>query len=249
MTGHEFDVAMAAAKLEKRRALTVASVNRAKRRRVSEYNLRRIKSAQDAVDALKLHPIFIERQHARSEEKKKIKAAGRKRYLERHPDRARESARKAAAAYRKTDAYRRWLESSRVLRTSLKAKYRRAAGATPREELAQRAAESAAARAAKVEARRIAKAAFLGSFTGPPTPSKSMTEGEYYVWRTRNDPDFYAKELDRAQRYKARTRPGYKDSIVKWAAMPPVVKEVKHLQYLISRQIERAEHENHQRAA
>lgn len=75
-----------------------------------------------------------------------------------------------------------------------------------------------------------------------------MTEAEYYQWRINTQPDFYAKELDRAQRYKARTRPGYRDSIVRWSETPQSIKEIKHLQYLIARQIERNEqHENNQR--
>jgi hypothetical protein len=153
-------------------------------------------------------------------------------------------------------AYYRWKEQrkEKVAMTEdqrkkrvieLKTKYRRAAGVPSREELAQRAAEKAAA----ADARRIAKADFLARFIGPPKPLKAMNDAEHYAWRMRNDPEFYAKELDRAQRYKARTRPGYKDSIVKWAKTPPAVKQVKHLQYLISRQIDRSKNENHQRAA
>lgn len=154
-----------------------------------------------------------------------------------------EKARIRMAAYRQTDAYKEWLQSSRELRRSLKEKYRREAGATPRSELA----EQTATRAAAIEARRLAKDDFFVCFIGPPPPHKAMTAAELYQWRIKNDRDFYARELDRAQRYKARTRPGYRGFIVGWSAMPDSVKEVKHLQYLIKRQIERtAQHENHQ---
>ena len=77
MTEDEFDTAMAAAKLERQRALMVASVNRAKGYRVTEYNIQRINRSQEAIDALKCHPVFIERLRLRAEEKKRIKAAGR----------------------------------------------------------------------------------------------------------------------------------------------------------------------------
>ena len=165
-----------------------------------------------------------------------------KSYREKNREKINEKARLRIAAYCKTEKYKEWLERSKESRRKRKEEYRRAAGVPSREELAQKAA----AKAAAAEALRIAKADFRANLIGPPKPRHAMTEAEYYAWRTRNDPDFYAKELDRAQRYKARTRPGYRDSIVKWSEMPQAVKQVKHLQYLISRQIDRSEHENHQ---
>ncbi len=247
MTEQEFDTAMAAAKLEKQRALKVASVNRAHGYRVTEFNIQRINRAQEAIDALKCHPVFIERSRLRAEEKKSIKAAGNKRYRQSHPEKVRDSARRSRQKRRENGLeaeYRRRPEVRHRIKQQ-KTQLRRAAGVPSREELAQRAAEKAAV----ANARRLAKANFIANFIGPPKPRAAMTESEYYAWRVRTDPDFYAKELDRAQRYKARTRPGYKDPIVKWAETPPAVKQVKHLQYLISRQIDRSEHENHQRAA
>lgn len=154
----------------------------------------------------------------------------------------RKKAREWMAEYRKTDEYREWLISSRELRRTLKEKYRRQKGALTRDEIAARAS----ARAAAAEARRVAKTDFLAAFVGPPTPRSAMSKKDYYAWRARNEPEFYARELDRAQRYKARTRAGYRDSIIKWSEMPAMVKEVKHLQYLISRQINRrSSDENH----
>lgn len=155
----------------------------------------------------------------------------------------RDESRMRMAEYRKTSEYQEWLIKSREMRRANKEKYRRAAGVPTRHEIAERAQQ----RAQQAERRRLAKADFLQNFIGPPKPRKAMTDAEHYQWRICNEPDFYARELDRAQRYKARTRPGYRDSIVRWSDMPKPIKEVKHLQYLIARQIERNEqHENHQ---
>jgi hypothetical protein len=142
--------------------------------------------------------------------------------------------------YRKTDVYRKWLITSRDQRVKLKEKYRRLSGARSREQIALLASE----RAAERDARRVARSSFKDNFVGPPTPKKGMSAADYYAWRLRSSPDFYARELDRAQSYKAKTRPRYKDSIIKWAEMPAAMKEVKHLQYLISRQLERVANEN-----
>lgn len=244
MTETEFDVAMAAAKLEKARALKVASVNRCQGRPVSEYNIKRIELAQQAIDELKRHPIAAARAQRRADEKRTIKIESNKRYRARHIDRLRESAREAGKKFRQSGKAAEYQSRPEVRerRIKLKEKYRRAAGCIPREQMTKMADRAAAA----AEARRL----FRENFTGPPKPSKAMTEAQLYSWRLRNDPDFYAKELDRSQRYKARTRPGYKDSIVKWSDMPATVKQVKHLQYQIARQIHRrVQDENHQRAA
>lgn len=247
MTDEEFDAVMAAAKLEKIRALTVASVNRARGLPVSDYNVRRVALAQKVIDDLKQHPVFVERRARRLEEKKAIKRAGDARYKEKHADKVRESAKKARelrksngkeAEYRASPERR---DASRAYKENL----RRECGAIPRAEITKKKAEMDAAAAA----RRTSKAEFIASFIGPPIPSIAMTEAEYYAWKVKTRPEFYAKELDRAQRYKARTRPGYKDSLVKWAEMPMAVKEVKHLQYLISRELKGAKNENHKRTA
>lgn len=217
--------------------------------------LARLDKAKRTVEQMLASEIYKQIKDARAEAYKK-REKDRKRlsgydakYREKNKSLINEKSRLRQAEWRKTDQYREWLEKSRERRAALNRKYRRAAGSQSRKEIAQRAAAKAAAKAAATEARRVAKADFVANFIGPPIPSKAMTDAEHYKWRIRNDPDFYAKELDRAQRYKARTRPGYKDSLVKWAEMPQTMKQVKHLQYLISRQLERVDHENDQRAA
>lgn len=127
--------------------------------------------------------------------------------------------------------------------------YRRKNGAIERSEIANRAARRMDGLRIMAAEKKKAKELFDAAYVGPPAPRKTMTDAEYYRWRTRTDPDFYAKELDRAQNRKARTRPGYRDSIVKWAEMPAAVKQAKHAMYLIARELERVEHENNQRAA
>lgn len=156
-----------------------------------------------------------------------------------------ERARLRMAEWRKTDDYRKWLVRSRERRRKLKEKYRRQAGVSPRERKEKRDRGGVSG----WEARRIEKAEFMTKFVGPPTAKQSMSAAEYYQWRIRSSPEFYVKELDRAQQYKVRVRAGYKESICKWVDMPIEVKEVKHLQYLISRQLERISNENNQSTA
>lgn len=171
-----------------------------------------------------------------SEERKhELKLERGRRYRAKNKERNAEKNRQRAAAHRLTDAYKEWLLRSRDYRVEWKRNKRRADGALSREQIALRTAE----RAAERDARRVARNDFRNNFIGPPTPSKAMTDAQYYAWRVVSDPEFYTKELDRAQRYKARTRHGYKDSIIGWSEMPTAMKEVKHLQYLISRQLEK----------
>jgi hypothetical protein len=144
----------------------------------------------------------------------------------------------------KTAEYESRPERKEMLRLH-KEKARRAAGAIPRAVIAERKQQRITAAAIRASPR----ATFAAEFIGPPTPAQAMTDTQLYAWRSKNDPDFYARELDRAQRYKARTRPGYRDSIIKWADMPAAVKEVKHLQFRISQLTRRASDEKNQRAA
>ena len=158
-------------------------------------------------------------------------------------------ARQRALANRKTDSYARWRKApeTRERIRKLKEKYRREAGAVPREVVSQQAA----ARRAKMneirQQRKRDRQDFLAAFVGPPSAgSRAVSKAQYYQWKMLNQADFYAKELDRAQSYKAKTRTGYRDSIVGWANMPKAVKEAKHAIYLIARQLKENEDENDQ---
>lgn len=154
-------------------------------------------------------------------------------YREKNREVLLKQSRERQAARRKTEAYRQWLVTSAELRKSLKAKYRREAGMQTRADLA---AVSAARQEANTKAAAV-KAAFVANFVGPRKPGRWLGDAVLYAWRTTNDPIFYAKELDRAQEYKARKRPGYKGSILGWKQMPSGVIASKHLLYLISKQL------------
>lgn len=256
MTETEFDAAMAAARLELQRAKSHVSTELSPTggKRVTEKMRVRVVNAQAAVDLLfanEIHQSRIAARKAAYKEREKQRKRRRNReheaiYREKNKEELRRKARDRMSAFRQTDDYKVWLEKSRQQRKSYKEKRRREAGAVPRAELTARAAQ----RAKSADDRRLAKAAFLANFVGPPTPGKGMTDAEYYRWRMTNDPDFYAKELDRAQRYKVRTRPGYQPSVVEWSAMPQAIKEVKHITYRIAREINRREaNEDHQRTA
>lgn len=64
-------------------------------------------------------------------------------------------ARERMAEYRKTPEFRVWFEQSRELRRALKEKYRRAAGARPRQEIADEAAKRRAQAAQRMAMRSI----------------------------------------------------------------------------------------------
>lgn len=177
-----------------------------------------------------------------NEQQREAKRERDRAYYARYVDLRREINRHQRESRKANGKHQEYRSRPEVLeaRRKYKEMKRRESGVIPRD--GNKKAEAA-------EQNRLDKAAFVENFIGPPIPSKAMTDAEHYKWRIRNDPDFYAKELDRAQRYKARTRAGYKDSLVKWAEVPQAMKEVKHLQYLISRQLKGTEHENNQRAA
>lgn len=148
-------------------------------------------------------------------------------WVERNKEEILRKARERAEKYRKTAAYKNAPSSSPEYRRAMKEKYRRQAGIPERKK--GKTNDSACKK----------KAAFIAAenFVGPPKPSKALSEAAFYSWRVENNPVFYAKELDRAQRYKARTRHGYKDSILRWQDMPPEVVLAKHQMYLVSKQI------------
>lgn len=124
-----------------------------------------------------------------------------------------------------------------------KERYRRAAGIPSRADKASMTEQ----RRRSEERKRIDRMSFIENFIGPPPPTRSEIGARaYYMWRMTNDADFYAKELDRAQRYKSNTRPGYRDSIVKWADMPAAVKQAKHAIYLIAKELKESQDENDQ---
>lgn len=149
--------------------------------------------------------------------------------------------------WRKTPEYQDWLVKSKEQRKAYKAKYRAAAGCKPREDIHAEAKARAIAKALEQDAKVKAREIFDATFMGAPKPSKqSMGEAGYYRWRYANDPEFMAKELDRAQAWKINKRTGYKGSLLKWAAMPAEVKEVKQIIYRINRELERKENENNQ---
>lgn len=159
-----------------------------------------------------------------------------------------EGSRLRMEVFRQTPKYREWLKSSAENRKRLKAKYRRNAGATSKAEIIARSADRAMASDAEKEQQRLAKELFLSEFVGPPKPSRKLLgEAIYFKWRYMNDAEFHMRELDRAQDYKARTRIGYKGSIVKWQDTPTALKELKHLHYLLTHEIERKQNENDQR--
>lgn len=143
--------------------------------------------------------------------------------------------RERAAKRRESDAYKQWLESSRQMRKDLKTKYRREKGARPMNVISAAASERRMAK----EARRINRPG-SADFVGPLKPGYWMGDAAYYAWRCKSDPLYYAKELDRAQRYKVRTRHGYKGSVIEWQQMPADVIKSKHLVYLISKSLKRS---------
>lgn len=178
-----------------------------------------------------------------NEQQKEAKRERDRAYRARHVEALVERSKQARELRRANGKEQEYRSRPEVMeaRRKYKEMKRREAGIAPRD--GNKKAKAA-------EQKRLEKAAFIENFTGPPTPRKSLNDAEYYQWRIRNRPEFYARELDRAQRYKARTRPGYRDSIVGWAQMPQSVKEMKHLQYLISQQIQRRlSNENNQRSA
>lgn len=179
-----------------------------------------------------------------TDEQKARKAEYMKAY--RQNDCYREKQRQRAAAWRMArteEEHKRWLDETREYRKQKKAKYRALAGCKPRELIASEAEKRRAAKAAAVEQRRQAMAEFKAQFVGPPSPKSAMNSADYYRWRYSNDPEFMARELDRAQVWKTKTRTGYKASPVKWADVPPVVMEVKRLMYVINKQLERKDNE------
>lgn len=152
------------------------------------------------------------------------------------------------AAFRLTPDYKLWLEASVENRKRLKEKYRRAAGVPSISEIKHQTAQNQVIKQAEKERELLEKALALSEFVGPPKPSKKLLgESVYFKWRYMNDADFHMRELDRAQAYKARTRIGYKDSIVKWQDTPADLKELKHLHYLLTHEIERKQNENDRR--
>lgn len=119
-------------------------------------------------------------------------------------------------------------------------------GATPREQITALAEKKRQIRQAEAAANAAAKAEAIACFVGPRKPGKWIGENAYFIWRIENDPVFYARELDRAQRYKVRTRSGYKPSIIGWAQMPADVIAARHMLYRVSKQLKRrSEYEEH----
>ena len=157
----------------------------------------------------------------------------------RSTDEYRAKARERAAERKKTPEYMEWFNSpeGKEYRRSMKEKYRRQAGARTRQEISEqgekRRAELAHTRQLKNENRQ----AFKDQFIGPPTAKSVMSDAEYYRHRYAADEEFMAKELDRAQQWKIKTRPGYAGSSVKWQQMPQAVKQVKQLIHNISKPI------------
>jgi hypothetical protein len=252
VTSDQFDAAIAAAKLELKRARTAECVCRLYGSGDTSHQLARIANAIAAIDALKATPVFLDRLKRRADEKNVLKRARNKRFAEANKDRLREKARDRAARARDSGAAAEYRSMPHVRQQILKSKERarRQRGAIPLFEVKAAAVERANERARQIELSRNAKNEFIRQFVGPPKPALALTDAQYYSWRMRNEPEFYVRELDRAQRYKARTRPGYRDSIVPWAATPTALKEAKHLQYLIGREINRrSDNENNQPTA
>ena len=175
-------------------------------------------------------------------DQKQRKAEYQKAYCEKNKDLLLEKARQRSAIARKnrtTEEHKRWLDKTREQRKYRKAKYRAQAGCKPRELIKAEAEKRRAEKEKAIEQRRLDHADFKALFVGPPTPKSAMSTAEYYRWRYSNDPEFMARELDRAQVWKNKTRAGYKASPVKWADVPPVVMEVKRLMYVINKQLKR----------
>lgn len=110
-------------------------------------------------------------------------------------------ARERAAAWRKTDAYRKWLLESRERRAKLKEKYRRQAGIKSRDEL--RAEKQS--KEAKNQAKREEKLKFLDQFIGPPLPTvKALGSARYQRF-------LYQRE--HVRQYQIEKRKRYADSV------------------------------------
>ena len=166
-------------------------------------------------------------------DKEKRNAAARRRY-ETNAE-VREKAKAREAARRLSPEYLEWFNSpeGKEYRRAQKEKYRRKAGAMTLQQIAEKAEK----RRAEMEKARQSKAAFKDQFIGPPTAKSVMSDADYYRHRYATDEEFMAKELDRAQQWKIKTRPGYAGSSVKWQQMPQAVKQVKQLIHNISKQI------------
>lgn len=210
----------------------------------TEKQAKRVANAMAEIQAIKQSPAYLEAAKKRDEEKRQMKRnrdnKRRACMTEEEKEKEKKAARDRARIRRENGAYREWMDKpeTKELRKKLKEKYRRQAGAIPRKMIAERTAKKRLINKEQVEAKKKNKEKFVIEFVGPPTPSSAMSEAEYYKWRTWNDADFYCKELDRAQTRKAKTRPGYRDSIVKWTDMPAAMKQAKHALYLVARQLE-----------
>jgi hypothetical protein len=145
----------------------------------------------------------------------------------------REEARARMKEFRKTDAYKVWLEESSEYRKALKAKYRAMAGCKSR-------AKRAEIRRQKMEAAdhvRAQREFFFAVFIGPPTPATAMNDADYMRWRYRNDTDVRGYHKEKRRRHVetvsisyARQQLGIKDA-------PMELIEAKRLFILIKRQI------------
>lgn len=154
--------------------------------------------------------------------------------------------RERAAAYRKTEAFARWLVDSRQRRIELKRKYRREAGARSREDITRDACIKAAIKAANLEAKRadIIKAAM--EFVGPHLPSKSKNPAAYSRFRYQTDAEFREKEKARVAAKKATVPMYYARQMLGLGHLAPdELVEAKRLQLLIKKQIIRKQDEKH----
>lgn len=150
--------------------------------------------------------------------------------------------RERAAAWRKTEDYARWLESSRQRRIELKRKYRREAGARSRESIA----EEARIKAARLEAKRADRIKAAMEFVGPPRPSSSKNNTAYVRLRYQTDAKFQEKEKARVAANKA-TVPTYyaRQMLGLGHSAPDELVEAKRLQLLIKKHIRSKQDEKH----
>lgn len=116
---------------------------------------------------------------------------------------ARDEARRRMAIWRTTPAYAQWLIDSRELRRSLKEKYRRNSGATPREEIKARA-EKRKEEQKEREKRRIDKENARSLLHDAHVVTmRSLSRADLYRWKYRTNPEFNANERMRNQMKKA----------------------------------------------
>lgn len=146
-----------------------------------------------------------------------------------------------SAEFRKSPQYRDLMDRTRESRKARKEKYRREAGAVPRDVIHAKAVEKKISEAKQKELKKQ----FEDFFVGPPKPHSFLSKANYYRWRYQNDDEFREKEKIRSKTKKAACPDFYIRQQLGGIECSKKLIEAKRLQLQIKRFIKEINHEKY----